>query len=39
MDLDITYVPQMAIMSHALVDFVAEWTETKQPPALVTREH
>jgi hypothetical protein len=26
--LDITYVPQMAIKSQALTDFVAEWTET-----------
>jgi hypothetical protein len=28
MALDITYMPQTAIKSHALVDFVAEWTET-----------
>jgi hypothetical protein len=32
MGLDITYVPQMAIKSQALVDFVAEWTETPPPP-------
>jgi hypothetical protein len=30
--LNITYVPQMAIKSQALTDFVAEWTETQQPP-------
>jgi hypothetical protein len=30
--LDITYVPQMAIKSQALVNFVAKWTETQQPP-------
>jgi hypothetical protein len=29
--LDIAYVPQMAIKSQALMDFVAEWTETQQP--------
>jgi hypothetical protein len=28
MGLDISYVPQMAIKSQALADFVAEWTET-----------
>jgi hypothetical protein len=33
MGLDVTYVPQTAIKSHALVDFVAEWTETQQPPS------
>jgi hypothetical protein len=33
MGLDITYVPQMVIKSQALVAFVAEWTETQQPPA------
>ena len=32
MGLDVTYVPQTAIKYHALVDFVAEWTETQQPP-------
>jgi hypothetical protein len=30
--IDITYVPQMAIKSQALVNFVAKWTETQQPP-------
>jgi hypothetical protein len=30
--LDITNVPQTAIMSQALADFVAKWTETQQPP-------
>jgi uncharacterized protein YchJ len=39
MGLDITNVPQTAIKSHALADFVAEWTETQQPTAPVTREH
>jgi hypothetical protein len=32
MGLDITYVPQMVIMSRALADFVAAWTETQQSP-------
>jgi hypothetical protein len=32
MCIDITYVPQTVIKSHALADFVAEWTETQQPP-------
>jgi hypothetical protein len=32
MGLDIIYVPQMVIMSRALADFVAAWTETQQPP-------
>jgi hypothetical protein len=31
MGLDITYVPQMAIMSQALVNFMVEWTERQQP--------
>jgi hypothetical protein len=39
MGLDITYVPQTTIKSQTLVDFVVEWIETQQPPALVTREH
>jgi hypothetical protein len=38
MGLDNTYVPQMAIKSHALADFLAEWTETQQPPRPVTRD-
>jgi hypothetical protein len=33
--LDIAYVPQTMIKSQ---DFVAEWTETQQPPP-VTQEH
>jgi hypothetical protein len=39
--INISYVPQMAIKSQALVDFVAKWTETQQPPPppLVTQEH
>jgi hypothetical protein len=39
MGLDLTYVPQTAIKSHALADFLAEWTEMQQSPAPVTREH
>jgi ribonuclease HI len=39
MALDIAYVPQMVIKSQALADFVVEWTETQQPPPLVTGEH
>jgi hypothetical protein len=39
MRLHIMYVPQTAIKSQALADFVAEWTETQQPPTIVTREH
>jgi hypothetical protein len=36
MGLDIAYVPQMTIKSKALADFVAKWTETQQPPLLVS---
>jgi hypothetical protein len=39
MGLDISYVPQTAIKSQALADFVAEWTVTQQPPPPVTQEH
>jgi hypothetical protein len=38
MGLNITYVPQMVIKSQALADFMAEWTETQQPPPPVTQE-
>jgi hypothetical protein len=38
MGLNITYVPQMTIKSQAMVDFVAEWTETQQPPLGHPRE-
>jgi hypothetical protein len=31
----ITYAPWKAIKSQVLADFVAEWTETQTPPALV----
>jgi hypothetical protein len=35
MGLDIAYVPQTAIKSQTLTDFVTEWTETQQlPPPL-----
>jgi hypothetical protein len=41
MGFDITYVPQTAIKSQALEDFVAEWTKTQQPPPPnpITQEH
>jgi ribonuclease HI len=39
MGLDITYIPQTAIKSQALVDFVPEFTELQQSPAPVTQEH
>jgi hypothetical protein len=32
-------VPQTAIKSQALVDFLVEWTETQQPPPPDTQEH
>jgi hypothetical protein len=38
MELDIAYIPQTAIKSRALVDFVAECIETQQPPP-VTQEY
>ena len=31
--LDVAFVPQQAIKSQALADFVAEWTEAQEPPA------
>jgi hypothetical protein len=37
--LDITYGPQMAIKFEALVDFVAEWTETQPPYHSRALEH
>jgi hypothetical protein len=37
MGLGIAYVPQTAIKSLDQAGFVAEWTETQQPP--ITREH
>jgi hypothetical protein len=39
MGLDIIYVPQMAIKSQALADFMGEWIKTQQPLAPVTQEH
>jgi hypothetical protein len=39
MGLNIAHVPQMAIKSQALADFLAEWTETQQLPPLGTQEH
>jgi hypothetical protein len=39
MGLGITYVPQMAIKSQALADFVAEWTETQKLLPSVIQEH
>jgi ribonuclease HI len=35
----ITYAPRKAIKSQVLADFVAEWTETQTPPALVEQEY
>jgi hypothetical protein len=35
----ITYVPQEAIKSQTLVDFVAEWTESATPSALMEQEY
>jgi len=34
----ITYAPRKAIKSQALVDFVAEWTDSQLPPAQVQAE-
>jgi len=34
----LTYVPRKAIKSQALVDFVAEWTDSQLPPAQVQSE-
>ena len=31
----LTYVPRKAIKSQALVDFVAEWTDSQLPPTQV----
>jgi ribonuclease HI len=39
MGLDITYVPKMTFKFQALADFMAEWTETQQPPTLDTQEY
>jgi hypothetical protein len=39
MGLDITYVPETAIKSQVLPDFVVEWIEIQQLLALVTWEH
>ena len=36
---DIRYTPRTAIKSHALVDFVAEWTEVQLPTLDVTHEY
>jgi hypothetical protein len=35
----ITYAPWKAIKSQVLADFVAKWTETQTPPALVEQEY
>ena len=34
----LTYAPHKAIKSQALVDFVAEWTDSQLPPAQVQAE-
>jgi hypothetical protein len=39
MELDVAYVPQTAIKSQALADFVGEWSKTQQPPWPITQEH
>jgi hypothetical protein len=39
MGFDVQYVPQTAIKSQALADFVAEWSKTQQPPPPATHEH
>jgi hypothetical protein len=36
MGLGIAYIPQMVTMSQALVNVMAEWTETQQSLPLVT---
>jgi hypothetical protein len=35
MDKGITYAPRIAIKSHVLADFIAEWTEIQMPPAIL----
>jgi hypothetical protein len=39
MDKDISHAPWSAVKSQALVDFVAEWTKTQQPPAPMDQEY
>jgi hypothetical protein len=35
----ITYVPRTAIKSHALVDFMADWTPPAAPLAVLQHDH
>jgi hypothetical protein len=35
----ISYAPQTAIKSQVHADFIAEWTETQIPPAIVNEEN
>jgi hypothetical protein len=39
MGLNIAYVPQTAIKSQSLADFLAEWTKSQQQPPPDTQEH
>jgi hypothetical protein len=34
----LSYVPRKAIKSQVLADFLAEWTDTKLPPARIQAE-
>ncbi|XP_066316238.1 uncharacterized protein [Miscanthus floridulus] len=39
MGLGISYAPQTAIKCQVLADFMAEWTETQMPPAVVDKDY
>jgi hypothetical protein len=38
-EFDLEFCPRQAIKSQILTDFVAEWTETQQPPPAEKSEH